>query len=862
MKNPTTKLLSFLFALIIFHSLSAQNDWTTYQLQDGLSSNNVLLSYPESANKIWLVSDSGLSLIQNQMISNYPKSSSAMPSNVINDLEVAFNKLWMATDSGLVSFDGNSFLLINNPAIFTSKSINALTKTSNGELWIGSDSEAVRYNGNTYNRYANIRCEMMFRDSADRVYANARSNFIINFPSSGNPAFNSLQVFENGSWNVHNVANPQNPSSFSIWNIKDIEEKDGRVFFLRGQDTLSEFTYQNGIQTLFVIDDGRPNNNLSRFTLKDSLYYVMEPSRLFNGLDSSANEIYFSTQSYYDSVFSPIQNQWLYFMSSTGTPNFNDLSNDGNKVYISTQQGLYVSDMVSKQIQNQGVTLETNAIRTQINNRSSLFGNSNSNSGNFEFPKDSNSFGIYSAALILVAGSPQFNGLRRINNFIPFNGNNLGPAGGGPYHLRSIHKLSRQEIQNHRANYQNPAYTMPYSIAFWPANADSSMGQPLDLAPFFDANNNGCYDPGNGDYPIIKGDEAIYWIIHFDVRDAVVEYHYMLYASSSISVPEVNYCQFLDVRIVNRGNNDLTNVKAGFQLDCDLGAPFDDYAGSDSSNQISYFYNGDNFDESFSGNSGFGSNSPALGVKFLSDSMIGSINYYPAGSFNGTPGIISGLNNYLMAQWLDGSPITYGGNGFDQNTTTIPTKFMFTGDPLAGTGWIEGTASSGGNPTSPGDRRVLSIIEPFNLFAGASKTISFAIGYGRKSSVIQHEENIGEMINVLNTAKAYWDTISSPQISYSQNFNCQLITQIEEQEVEESSQLKIYPNPTKGELNIRSKARLQWMQLYSSTGRLVTDRRINQSELQIDLNGLDKGVYFIRLQSEDGKWLSEKLILQ
>jgi len=40
-------------------------------------------------------------------------------------------------------------------------------------------------------------------------------------------------------------------------------------------------------------------------------------------------------------------------------------------------------------------------------------------------------------------------------------------------------------------------------ILNWPGNGDQSAGEPKILAPFFDANANGIYDPSLGDYPIL-----------------------------------------------------------------------------------------------------------------------------------------------------------------------------------------------------------------------------------------------------------------------------------------------------------------------------------------------------------------------
>ena len=51
--------------------------------------------------------------------------------------------------------------------------------------------------------------------------------------------------------------------------------------------------------------------------------------------------------------------------------------------------------------------------------------------------------------------------------------------------------------------YRITGYQMPRSVKNWPAIGRVDYGEFPDQAPFVDANNNGCYDPENGDYPSI-----------------------------------------------------------------------------------------------------------------------------------------------------------------------------------------------------------------------------------------------------------------------------------------------------------------------------------------------------------------------
>jgi len=60
-------------------------------------------------------------------------------------------------------------------------------------------------------------------------------------------------------------------------------------------------------------------------------------------------------------------------------------------------------------------------------------------------------------------------------------------------------KITRAEVDEHISSYNTSGYVMPASIANWPAHGDE--GYSYYLAPFKDVNDNGIYDPENGDYP-------------------------------------------------------------------------------------------------------------------------------------------------------------------------------------------------------------------------------------------------------------------------------------------------------------------------------------------------------------------------
>src|SRR5690606_1830217 len=70
-------------------------------------------------------------------------------------------------------------------------------------------------------------------------------------------------------------------------------------------------------------------------------------------------------------------------------------------------------------------------------------------------------------------------------------------------------------------------------------------------------------------------------------------------------------------------------------------------------------------------------------------------------------------------------------------------------------------------------------------------------------------------------------------------------------------QIKIYPNPTSGTLNISSEKEVKNIQLISSEGKLM---KKNLSSNQIDMNGLPNGIYFLKIELSNGRIQFEKVI--
>jgi hypothetical protein len=176
----------------------------------------------------------------------------------------------------------------------------------------------------------------------------------------------------------------------------------------------------------------------------------------------------------------------------------------------------------------------------------------------------------------------------------------------------------------------------------WPAHGDVSRGQDYFLAPFYDRDGDGNYNPDNGDHPwyddilgrddiecgvdrrvSLYGDETHWWVfndkgnIHTETSGDPIGMEIRAQAFTFATNDEVNRMTFYNYELINRGTQTLFNTYFSQFLDADVGNYADDYTGCDVSRGLGYMFNGDLNDESDGGRLGYGENPPAIGVDFF-----------------------------------------------------------------------------------------------------------------------------------------------------------------------------------------------------------------------------------------------------
>jgi len=524
----------------------------------------------------------------------------------------------------------------------------------------------------------------------------------------------------------------------------------------------------------------------------------------------------------------------------------------------------------------------------------------------FEYPKGSGKHTIFTSTL-WIGGIDQdeqlrLSGERYRQNGIDFwagplsvEGDSLSIDTATVIKWHRVWKLSKEEVEYHVKNWNKLDYVPIENIANWPAHGDPGLNQNQYLAPFIDVDGNGIYNPLLGDYPLIKGDQCVFFIFN-DLRNEHsetggehigLEIHAMMYQFDRPDNIALNNTVFLNYKIFNRSSYSLSDTYVGIYTDIDLGWSQDDYVGCDVGRGMYFGYNGDDMD----GNGeprAYGENPPAQGTLFLGGpkldadnidnssggcdesingvgfgdgvvdnerlGMTGFLYHNNGGTIQCAPLFSNEYYSYLQGIWLDGSRVDYGGNGHPSAHSYGPAcRFMYPGlsDPcLWGTDGVEPNGpidwreenSWNGSPNPPADRRGVGSSGPFTFLPHSVQSIDIAYVTARGED--------GPLSSV-ELLKVYVDSIRALYVQNSDDFGTQYLG------VEETAQpnqsLKFFPNPAGDKITIENTYASQKSvySIYDMYGSIVITGHVNsQGQTTLDIGELEKGLYLIQVTDD------------
>ncbi len=463
------------------------------------------------------------------------------------------------------------------------------------------------------------------------------------------------------------------------------------------------------------------------------------------------------------------------------------------------------------------------------------------------------------------------------------------------YNWYGLWMLYKEEVEYHRNNWWKEGYEPIRNIAEWPGNGNVANGQAEQLGPYFDTDGNGYYDPMQGDYPLIRGDQCVYFIYNDDFEHTetageriVLEIHGMGYAYDTPEDSILNNTILVHYDLINRSENTYHDFYFGIFADMDLGYAWDDYIASYVKGSSFYVYNAEDMDGD--GEPGtYGPNAPAQSVTILAGPFMdpdeednpdggcdfsvtgnnfgnGTIDderfgltrftyFYNTSGPQGDPMIADEYYNYLTGYWRDNIPVVFGGNGYHpQWEQWSQSRFMFPGDsdplnwgtecelPIGGYNqnglwWTEETTGN-----NPNDKRGMGSCGPFTFHPGQVQEVEVAYIYANSYHGADSSRNL--LISYIDELRQ--------RVS-----NGEVITPNEELEVSafptQQSSIKIFPNPARERIYIQIRdIKEADFRIVSSLGNTVMNGQISGESSEINVSGLEPGLYIISVITETG----------
>jgi Secretion system C-terminal sorting domain len=560
--------------------------------------------------------------------------------------------------------------------------------------------------------------------------------------------------------------------------------------------------------------------------------------------------------------------------------------------------------------------LDINQVKAHITKNGCNFwdGTAMQNSG-YEVPKGSNKRTIFSDAL-WVGGRDAAKNLRAAAQtfgvtskdfwpgpLIPYGLPNQGtcPVNGDPYFINNNFKINKTTIDSFKlafANGQIPTnYAIPNSISKWPGNYP--FGTKYKCAPFYDYNGDSIYNPTLGDYPLIKGDQAIF-VVFNDAGNTKTSSHTptigleirrMSYAFNAANLSPnlqvLDYTTFHEYEVINNGSSILDSTVISIYSDADIGGPNDDYLGCDVTNQVAYAYNGDSLDANSFGVLGYLSQTPIQAYKILNTTqadcidndgdglvdeadeaqireMNGFMYISNSASPNGQPTTGMEFYHYMNNRFKDGNRLVYGRNGIPfaggpnlptnycypsiSDPTNIGTNGLVPSNNILG-GWSEnnnGTAI----PNSPYDKTLIINGRISSISPGDKRYFSIALITTLNPSSIAFN-------NLLPIAQQDWSTVTNYYNTNLANL-CSNVSSIKKNQSQQLNGLTTFPNPAQQDFYIKGfheNEKNISLKITDMNGKLIMQTKQNAigESIKLDVSRFENGIYFIKVQGQTFK---------
>jgi hypothetical protein len=255
--------------------------------------------------------------------------------------------------------------------------------------------------------------------------------------------------------------------------------------------------------------------------------------------------------------------------------------------------------------------------------------------------------------------------------------------------------------------------------------------------------------------PLLLGDQT-HWFV---CNDLSTETHANLMNTTPIGLEAqftifgadhyqgIQDVMFVKILLINKGSAILDSTYVGLWSDPDLGSANDDFLGCDTINQLVYCYNGDDNDQVYQ------QKIPTVGFQWIQGPVVSAagesariMNRIIPDSRN-LP--MTAFNRFIGASndWQDPETaieafnclkgIGFSGVPFSDPTCNCISPFIFPGDPVTQTGWLDDI---------PDDRRGLFSSGPFTFAPGDTQEVILAVMMGESSDQLGGIVSLRKMV--------------------------------------------------------------------------------------------------------------------
>ncbi len=791
MKNIYSTL--FILAFSFLAKSQSSHYITTYH---GLTSDKVNSIVEDPQSNIWVGTAKGLNKVD-----KWGKVTTISQLNGYKIFDVAYSAstgVWAATDKGLVNYYNNQITVYDSTLAYTVSKVTEVEITNNGTVWSLNDEKLYQVQGGqlakfTYTLVSNPQYLKVFGISAE-------ANIIFLHINVGSISL----LIENGvdrAW--------YNPFFISIrFGMHEYKNKiygvGGNKIFVLRNDTMVLVDSINGyFSTEFVGFDPTTGDFILRYSNKLALYNI--DNQTFS--PHFAQIKYLSQSNRGKLIFKKNKSTLIYATTGGLLYEFYDF----NRI----QKGLQLGDFNYHfnridRFPSHGV------IDTFGRNRPLIYYDGFNAMGKMQ-------------------GNWKSSGI--VNLSMTSSDWQLGPVSNNYelpiYHQKygRVFQVSKDEVDNHKLNYNNSGYVMPDEIRDWPANGNTFAGESFSLAPFVDVNNNGLYEPSLGDYPEVPGDDCLYAIYHEPQSGNQnlglgLEVHKFAYVFND-GIFEHENTVYLHYSVINRSANNIDSLTFMLMSDLDVGGIYNDRPAIDTVGNSIYTWN-----NSIEYKSYYSLNplQAASGITSLDNEIVSHNSNWPAN--------FQEQINQLNGNYYDGSL-----NWDSTLQKSSPFQYLWSGDSIFHFTDLY---------INRADAHQVATLESHNLNANEKLCYNFAFSY----------DIIGDSlkgIKALKQTKLRLDSVSA--LWQNSNLLSCLMPTLSEYENENSplSDLKVYPNPAQDRIVIEANYNIEKVAVYNLQGSLVLDENFRSPFVELDLK-LKAGVYFLQIFGNNS-WKSERLII-